>query len=184
MSYQFTSFIGRNQKAIEHIKQDVSTLRTGKASAQMLDSVMVEAYGTLMKLVEVASVQATDPTMLVVTPWDKSLLEAVAKGISSAGLNLNPVVDGDIVRISVPPLTEEKRLEMVKLLGKKVESGKVMLRNIRSEAKQEIEDQKGQDGVSEDDIESDLQELDKQHKVYIEKLDELAAAKEKELMTI
>lgn len=184
MSYDFSQFENQSNKATEHVKQDVSTLRTGRATAQMLDSVTIEAYGSYLKIVEVASIQAPDPTLLVVTPWDKSLLMAVEKGIKSANLNLNPVVDGDIIRIAVPPLTEEKRLEMVKQLQRKIEDGKVMLRNIRTDSKQEIEAQKGQSGVSEDDIENNLEELEKLHKKYLEDLDNLSVSKEKELLTI
>ena len=110
MSYDFSDFTARSQKALDHSTQDIASLRTGRATAQMLDPVMVEAYGTHMRLVEVASVQAPDPSLLVVTPWDKSLLEAVEKGISKADLNLNPVVDGDLIRIAVAALTEENRV--------------------------------------------------------------------------
>lgn len=184
MAYDFSTFESQSNKTIEHIKQDVSTLRTGRATAQMLDSVVVEAYGSYMKIVEVATVQAPDPTLLIVTPWDKSLIEAVDKGIKVANLNLNPIVDGGVIRISVPPLTEEKRQEMVKQLQRKIEDGKVMLRNVRSDAKQEIEEQKGQGGVSEDDIERELEDLEKRHKKYLELLDNLSDAKEKELLKI
>lgn len=184
MSYDFSDFTARNQKALEHSKQDIASLRTGRATAQMLDPVMVEAYGTHMKIMEVASVQAPDPTLLVVTPWDKSLLEAVEKGISKADLNLNPVVDGDLIRIAVPPLTEEKRREMVKTLQKKIEAAKVMLRTIRTDAKQEIENQEGAGGISEDDVARDLEELERRHKQYLDELDKLSQSKEKELMTV
>ena len=121
MSYNFSLFQQKAQKTLEHVKQDINTLRTGRATAQLLDPVMVEAYGTQMKLIEVASVQAQDASLLVVSPWDKSLLEPVAKAIASAGQNLNPVINSDIIRITIAPLTEEKRLEMVKLLQRKVE---------------------------------------------------------------
>lgn len=184
MPYDFSSFEAQSNKTIEHIKQDVSTLRTGRATAQMLDSVSVEAYGSYMKLIEVASVQAPDPTMIIVTPWDKSLLEAVDRGIKAANLNLNPVIDGGIVRIAVPPLTEEKRLEMVKQLQRKIEDGKVMLRNVRSDSKNAIDDQQGQDGVSEDDIDRDLVELEKRHKHFLEILEMMSDAKEKELLKV
>lgn len=184
MAYEFSLFEAQSNKTIEHVRQDISTLRTGRATAQMLDSVSVEAYGSYLKIVEVASVQAPDPTMIVVTPWDKSLLEAVDKGIKAANLNLNPVIDGGIIRISVPPLTEEKRLEMVKQLQRKIEDGKVMLRNVRADSKQEIEDQKGQGGVSEDDIERELEDLEKRHKKYLEILENLSETKEKELLKV
>jgi len=184
MAYSFSDFHAKAKKTIEHVQRDIGTLRTGRASVQMLDSVRVEAYGTLMQLVEVASVQVSDSSMLVVSPWDKSLLSAVEKGIQSAGINLNPVVVGDIVRISIPPLTEETRKEMVKQLYKKIEAGRVMLRSVRTDCKKDIDDQSGEDGISEDDITRDLKTLDEELKVYMEQLDELLAHKEKDLLTV
>ncbi len=184
MPYDFTSFHQSVLKALDHVKADVATLRTGRASAQLLDPVFVEAYGTRMKLVEVASIQATDPTMLVVTPWDKSLVEAVEKAIASADLNLSPSVDGSVIRVPVPALTEDKRKEMVKLLHKKIETGKVLLRTVRADSKSEIDAQKSMGGVSEDDIDRDLEALEKEFKKGSDQLDELADRKEKELMTI
>jgi ribosome recycling factor len=137
-----------------------------------------------MAVNELANISAPDANMVVVAPWDTSMLENIEKGIASSGLNLNPVVDGDIIRITIPALTEERRKEMVKLLHQKVEQGKVMFRNIRTEAKQEIEDLKGDDGVSEDDIHADLEKLDAMIKEYSDKLDKIAQDKEKELMTV
>ncbi len=164
--------------------RDIATLRTGRASTQMLDSVSVEAYGARMRLIEVASVQAPDPTLLVISPWDKSLLSAIEKGITSADLNLSPVVDGDIIRIAIQPLTEDKRKEMVKSLAKKIEAGKVMVRTVRTDAKKVIEDLEGTDDVSEDDIKSHLAELEEITKGFITKLETMEAQKEKELMTV
>ncbi len=119
MSFDFTDYKQRAEKTLEFASAEFASLRTGRASVQALDPVTVEAYGTRMKLQEVANVTAPDPTLLVVKPWDKSLLSAVEKAISSAGLNLQPIVDSDLIRISVPPLTEDKRKEMVKLLHQK-----------------------------------------------------------------
>ncbi|MBP9819236.1 ribosome recycling factor [Candidatus Woesebacteria bacterium] len=184
MPYNFSDFHASAQKALEHVQRDIGSLRTGRASSQMLDNVHVEAYGTTMQLVEVASIQAPDPSLLIVSPWDKSLLSAVEKGIQAAGINLNPVVDGDIVRIAVPSLTEETRKEMVKQLHKKVESGRVMLRSVRAETKKDIDDQEGSEGVSEDDVTAQLKKLDEELKKYMDRLEQLLAAKEKELLTV
>ncbi len=184
MSYNFSSVKERFEKTLDHVSRDIGTLRTGRASTQMLDSVTVEAYGGRMRLIEVASVQAPDPSMLLISPWDKSLLMAVEKGIVSADLNLSPVVDGDIIRIAIQPLTEEKRKEMVKSLAKKIEAGKVMVRTVRTDAKKEIEELEGSNDVSEDDIESYLSQLDEITKSYVTKLESIEALKEKELMTV
>lgn len=182
--FSFTDFQDRSQKIIEHIQQDIASLRTGRANSALLDPVTVEAYGSRMKIQEVGSVSAPDPTMLVVSPWDKSLLEAIAKGIQISGLNLNPVIDSDIIRIVIPPLTAERRQEMVKLLSQKIEAGKVMLRNLRGDVRKEIEATKGQDGVSEDNIKAWEADLDKRVKDLEVKIDELKKKKETELLAI
>jgi ribosome recycling factor len=184
MSFELNSFNTAAQKILDHIQQDISSLRTGRASVQLLDPVTVEAYGSRMKLVELATISAPDASMLVVSPWDKSLLEAIARGITVADLQVNPVVDGTMIRISIPPLTEEKRVEMVKRLHQKIEAGKVMFRNLRTETKKSLEDQEGDAGISEDDIKEDLIEMEQVLKTYLEKLEELSSQKEKELMTV
>lgn len=184
MSYSFASFTQHAEKTLDFIRNDISQLRTGRASAQMLDVVSVEAYGTRMKINEVANVSAPDPGMLIVTPWDKSLLTSVEKAIATSGLNLHPVVDGTIIRIVVPPLTEERRKELVKLLHQKIEAARVMMRNVRGDIRKEIDDQEGQPGISEDMIKADLEMLDKKTKEYMEKIDQMSADKEKELMTV
>jgi ribosome recycling factor len=184
MPYNLAAFFDRSSKLLDHFRLDIATLRTGRANAQMLDPVMVEAYSTRMRLVELASIQVSDPTMIVVTPWDKSLLEVIAKAIASAQLNLNPAVDGSAIRVPVPALTEEKRLEMVKILHKKIESAKVMARSLRTDIKSEIEKQKDSGGVSEDDIDRDLESLEKELKKLIEQIDSIGSTKEKDLLTV
>ncbi len=184
MSFDFSDTKLRLDKSLDFVSRDIASLRTGKATVQLLDPVMVEVYGSRMRITEVASIQAPDATMIVVSPWDKSILANIERAISAAELNLNPVVDGSIIRIKIAPLTEERRKEMVKVLYKKVENGRVMLRNLRTDAKKEVEAQKGSDDVSEDDIKIDLLKLDEILKEYMSKLDTILATKEKDLLTI
>ncbi|MDQ3008726.1 MAG: ribosome recycling factor [bacterium] len=184
MPFSFSEFTAQAQKVSDHTVQDLNTLRTGRASSSLLDPVQVEAYGTRMKIGEVANVTAPDATMILVTPWDKSLLGAIERGISIAGLNLNPVVDGQMIRVVVPALTEERRKEMVKLLHQKLETARVMMRNVRSDIKREIEQQKGLPGVSEDAIAADLETLETAFKKQMASIDDLGQRKEKELMTV
>lgn len=184
MAYDFSSFTQKVDKTIQFIADDIATLRTGRASAQMLDVVNVEAYGTRMKVNEVGNVSVPDASLIMIAPWDKSLLGAIEKAISSAGLNLQPVVDGDIIRIAVPPLTEERRKEMVKLLHNKIQNGHVLLRNLRGDEKKLIDQLKDSGGVSEDDIKIYLSELEKKVKEFTEKIDKMSAEKEKDLMTV
>jgi len=143
--------------------------------------VKAEVYGSQMALKELASISAPDLHQIVISPWDKSLIEAIAKAISSADLNLNGVVDGDIVRINIPSLTGETRQQLIKLVKKKIESAKVMVRQVRAEAKKEIEAQKDDGGVSEDEIHNQLSELQKSVDDCEKKLDEMGKVKEEEL---
>lgn len=184
MPYSLADFDQKIIKATEHVRRELSSLRTGRASADLLDPVMVEAYGSRMKLVELASISVPDATLIKISPWDKSLIGPIEKAIASADLNLNPVVDGDIVRIAIASLTEEKRKEMVKELHKRIENGRALFRDIRGRIKQEIENQKGKDGISEDDIASDLENLENRHKKAVEQLEAMEAAKEKDLLTL
>jgi ribosome recycling factor len=172
------------QKSVDHFNSELSKLRTGKATTQMLDPVRVEAYGTSMSLQEVARVSAPDPTMLMVSAYDANLIGDIEKAIASAGINLQPVVDGQVIRISVPPLTQDRRREMVKLLHQKVEQGRVMIRTIRSDVKRDIEKQEGTEGISEDDVAAQVDQLEDLVKKYLEMIDRQAVEKEKELMTV
>jgi ribosome recycling factor len=181
---QRNDYLDQFIKAINYTEKEVATLRTGRASVQMLDDVMVEAYGSAMKLNEVGSVSTPDPTLIVIAPWDKGLVGAIEKGVIAANLNLNPIVDGDTVKVPVPPLTQERRQEMVKILHQKVESGRVMIRSVRSDVKQMMEDQEGEAGISEDDVKLSLKDLEEVSKEYIGKIDKLAKDKEQELLSI
>lgn len=182
--FSFSDFQQRADKVIEHIQQDISTLRTGRANTALLDPVMVEAYGAKMRVHELATVSAPDPTLLTVAPWDKSVLEAIEKAIAASGLNLNPVNDGQMIRIAIPPLTEERRKEMVKLLAQKIEAGKVMLRNLRGDVRKDIENLEGEEGVSEDNIKTWLADLDKKVKDIETEIETIKKNKEAELLKI
>lgn len=184
MSFDFTNYQHKANKAVTHVQSDVATLRTGKATIQLLDPVSVDVYGTEMKVQELANVSVPDPNLLVIKPWDQTILEDLEKAIASAGLNLNPVVDGDLIRIVIPPLTEDRRKEMVKQLYQKVESGRVMMRSIRTDAKKEIENQEGESNISKDDIHRDLTKLNDLTQEQMDVLEELLARKEQELMTV
>lgn len=174
----------RLKLAVEAVKKDLGTIRTGRAKPSLVEEVKVEAYGSIMQVKELASISAPDTTLIVISPWDKSLIGSIANGIRKAELNLNPIVDGEVVKIAVPALNEERRLELVKMVGQKIESGRVMLRQVRVEIKEEIEAEEGEGGVSEDDIKRWLTEMQRLVDKYGEELTELGKEKEKELMTI
>ena len=184
MSYDLTVFEEKAIKTLEHFESELKKLRTGKAHAQLLDNVRVEAYGATLNIQEVATITVPDANLLVIKPYDKNQLEALEKAISTSDLNISPIVAGDIIRVVIPPLTEERRKDMVKVLGQKLEQGRVMLRNIRSETKREIERQKDLEGISEDDIKNDLDELEKNFKSVVDQLESIGEAKKKDLLTI
>lgn len=171
------------ERALAFVSQDLAGVKTGRAKPSLIEHVSVEAYpGQKLSLVELASITAPDAHLLVVSPWDKSILSAVAKALQVASLGLNPVVDGEVIRISVPPLTSERREELVKLVRQKIESGRQMLRTVRNETKRLIEEMKGDAGVSEDDIERNLEQVQKVLDEFMGKLEELGKAKEQELL--
>lgn len=178
------AYLEKFEKVLTFAQNDYATLRTGRASAQLLDGILVEAYGSKMAINEVASISTPDTQLLIVKPWDKSLLPNLEKSIQLAQLNLNPIIDGDLIRIAVPTLTEERRREMVKVLHQKEEEIKINLRSIRSEVRKDIEKQSGNAGVSEDDIKAEIEELDQLVKDYNAKLEDLTKRKEQELLSI
>ncbi len=182
--FDFKQFHELAKKTLSHIETDLASLRTGGASPQLLDGVKVEAYGTIMKITELAAITVSDPTLLIVSPWDTSVVGAIEKGIQQAGINLNPVVDGKIIRIAVPPLTEESRKNLVKTLQQKVEDGKVMLRTLRTETKKEIEKQEGNPGISEDNIKSDLDKLEEEVKKLMIQVETWQKNKQEQLMKV
>ncbi len=174
----------RLEQAIEVVKKDLVSVRTGRAKPSIVEEVKVEAYGTYMNMREVATITAPDPSLITISPWDKSLVGAVAAAVNKAGLNLNAIVDGEVIKIAIPPLTQERREELVKLVHQKIESGKVMIRQIRTEIKEEIEAQKGESGISEDSIKGWLESMQKSVDGAIAKIEEIGKDKEKELMTL
>jgi len=174
----------RLDQVIESYKKDLSTVRTGRAKPSLVEDVKVEAYGTVMTIKELATISAPDTTLILIAPWDRGLVSAISTGIAKSGLNLQPIVDSDTVKISLPSLTEERRKELVKLVSQKHEAAKVMTRQVRTEVKEEIEALEGESGISEDDVKQWLQEMQKIVEEYMVKLEAITKEKEKELMTL
>ena len=169
---------------LEAIGREFSGVRTGKASPAILDTVQVPAYGSVMPLKQTATVTVPESQLLVVQPWDTSLIDAVAKAIQTADLGLNPSVDGNLIRVAIPSLTEERRREMVKLLHRMAEEGRVAVRHARHKAKSEIEREKKDGELGEDDMRRELDDLQDLTNDHIAKLDELLARKEAEVMEV
>jgi len=181
----FTNGQKKMGEVIELVKEDLAGVHTGRAKPALVEGILVEAYeGTKLEIRELASISAPDSHSLVIKPWDANVLEGTAKAIQDSGLQLSPVVDKDIVRIKIPALTEERRQELVKLIKQKLEAGRAMLRQVRIEMKREIDNQKDEAGVSEDDIHGMYKQLQELMDEYNEKLEKMEKEKESELMTI
>jgi ribosome recycling factor len=168
--------------AIESLKGDLSGLRTGRASTTLLDPVTVEVYGAHMPLNQVATVSAPEPRMLSVQVWDKSNVGPADKAIRSAGLGLNPIVDGQTLRLPIPDLTEERRKELAKLAGKYAESARIAVRNVRRDGMDSLKTDEKKGEISEDERKRLETEVQKLTDATIADLDAAAAAKEKEIL--
>lgn len=180
---QLTDAKSLMDKAIDHTDSELLKIRAGKASPAMLDGLSVDYYGTATPLSQVGSVNTPDPRTLVIQPWEKSLLGPIEKAIQEANLGLNPQNDGIVIRINVPPLTEERRRDLVKKVKAEAEQGKVAIRNIRKDTNEKIRKLKSE-GVSEDEMKTGEGEVQKLTDSYIIKVDQLSDAKEKDIMTV
>lgn len=172
------------EKALDYVKKNVATLRTGRANASMLSNVQVMVYGSLMPLEHVATVSVPEARLITVVPWDKSNMKAVEEALNKADLNINPVNDGQVIRLNIPALTEESRKELVKQLGHKLEDGKVQIRKIREKVREAITNAEKNKEISQDDKFSFLEKTDKLTSDYISQIEEVGKKKESEIMTI
>jgi ribosome recycling factor len=168
-------------KTVEAVKREFATVRTGKATTALLDLVRVEAYGNDMPLTQVASVAAPEPKLLTIQPWDKTLLKAIEKAILASDLGLTPSNDGNIIRIPLPPLTEERRKELVKVIHKLAEEGRVAIRHARTETIAKI---KKVEHVSEDEKKKAEKDIQKVHDEHLKLVDAVVKAKEAEIMEV
>ena len=180
----FGQIRSRMEKAVADFRNELASLRTGRANVHMLDSVAVDAYGSQMPLNQVGTVHAAEAQLITVQPWDPTLLTAIEKAVRSADLGLNPMNDGKLVRVPVPPLTEERRKEMVKHLHRVLEEHRTAVRNIRRDAVDFVKKATKDKKITEDDERRALEEIQKLTDDEIKKMDELAKAKEKEVMSV
>jgi ribosome recycling factor len=174
----------RMDKAVEDFRTNLAAARTGRASVHMLDTVRVPYYGSEMPLNQLSSVHSPDAQLLTVQPFDPSILNEIDKAIRAAGLGLNPQSDGKLIRIPVPPLTEERRKDMVKHLHKILEDHRTAIRNVRRDGNEAIKKALKDKKISEDEEKKALDEVQKLTDAEIKKMEEMSAAKEKELMTV
>jgi ribosome recycling factor len=179
----FDSLKEQMEKAVDHAASEFTKIRAGKAHPTMLDSVKVDYYGQLVPINQVASVNTPDARTIAIQPWEKPMLQAIEKGIIIANLGFNPTNDGTVIRVVLPPLTEERRKEIVKKVKGESENAKVSIRNIRKDINEQVKKLQ-KDGLPEDEAKSAEQQVQKTTDTFIKKIDDLTAAKEAEVMHV
>jgi ribosome recycling factor len=179
-----SKFKARMEKAVTALKEEFASLRTGRASANLLDQVHVEAYGANVPVNQVAAVNVPEPRMITVNVWDRGLVVSVEKAIRNAGLGLNPMVDGQSLRIPIPPLTEERRKEIAKIASKYAEQQRVAIRNVRREANDELKKAEKDSVISQDELKRMEHEVQKLTDEAIKRVDEALKSKEQEIMHV
>jgi ribosome recycling factor len=175
---------GRMAKALEDLRAELAGVRTGRASLSLLDHLRVEYYGNPTPLNQVATLGVPEPNLLTVQPWDPSLLPAIDKAIRTSDLGLNPVSDGKLLRVPIPPLTEERRKELVKHVHKVLENHRTAVRNVRRDANEELKKLLKDKKISEDDERRTLEEIQKLTDEFMEKLDSQGKSKEHEILEL
>lgn len=172
------------KKAIEAINRELSQVRTGKASPKLLEGIKVDYYGVSTPLKQVASINVPDPKQLIVQPWEKNLIGEIVKAIQKADLGLNPIAEAGMIRVPVPPLNEERRRDMVRLVKKLGEDGKIAIRNIRREANERLKQAKNDAQITEDDLEKGHKKIQDFTDKFIGQMEEILKAKELEVMEV
>lgn len=174
----------RMDKAIENLRSGYVKLRTGKATPALLDSITVNYYGSQMPIKQVANISAPEPRLLVIQPWEKSMLGEIEKAILKSDLGFNPTNDGIVCRIPIPQLTEERRRDLVKIAKKEAEEGKIAIRNVRRETNEKLKKAEKNRDISEDIMHTTIEEIQKMTDDCVKKIDEILEVKEKEIMGI
>ena len=171
-------------RSIDAFKKELGKVRTGRASFSLLDGIKVDYYGTPTPLAQVGTLSVPESRLITVTPWDAKMIGPIEKAIQAGGLGLNPSSDGKVVRIPIPPLTEERRKELVKLVKKMAEDARVAIRNIRREAIERIKEKEKKKEISEDAMKRGQERAQKETDAFIKKVDEIVKSKEQEIMEV
>ena len=174
----------RMDKSIESLKHEFASIRTGRASVALLDKIMVDYYGSPTPINQVANISVPEPRMILVAPWDKSMIGAIEKAILQSDLGLNPGNDGTAIRLTIPQLTEERRKEIVKIVHKKAEDATVAVRNIRRDANDVLKKEEKAKTITEDDVKDGLDQIQKLTDKKIKQIDDLKAVKEKDVLEV
>ena len=174
----------RMLKAIEALKQDLAAIRTGRASLALIERITVDYYGAPTPINQVASVSVPEARLLVIQPWDKKMLTDIEKAIQKSDLGINPNNDGQVIRLNVPPMNEERRRDLVKSLHKKLDEHKVAVRNVRRDIQDKLRDREKKKEVSEDELKRSTEKLQKLTDRYIDEMDKVGKTKEQEILEV
>ena len=180
--YKDTS--GKMSRSIEAFRKELGKIRTGRASLSLLEGIKVDYYGTMTPLQQVGTLSVPESRLITITPWDAKMIGPIEKGIQGSGLGLNPSSDGKVVRIPIPPLTEERRKDLVKVVKKMAEDSRVAVRNIRRDAIEKVKDKEKKKQISEDEMKRWNDKIQKETDGFIRKIDEILKAKEQEIMEV
>jgi ribosome recycling factor len=172
------------KKGIDALRRELATVRTGRAAPALVEQLPVEAYGVPTPLIQLAAISAPEPRLLVIQPYDRNSMSQIEKAIMQSDLGLTPSNDGQLIRLPFPPLTEERRKDLIRLVHQRAEEGRVAVRNVRRHAKEELERLEREHTISEDDLSRAEKELQKHTDQHVAEIDELLAGKEKELMEV
>ncbi|RKO66309.1 ribosome recycling factor [Desulfofundulus salinus] len=172
------------KKTVELVKKEFASLRTGRATPALLDKVLVSYYGTPTPINQLATISVPEPRLLVIQPWDKSILPEIERAILKSDLGITPTSDGTVIRLAIPQLTQERRAELVKVIKKKAEEGRVAIRNIRRELNDKVKQQQKNGEISEDELRRAQDEIQKLTDKYIKEIDQLVSIKEQEIMQV
>lgn len=174
----------RMKKAVEALKQDLAAIRTGRASAAFVDRIQVDYYGTPTPINQVATISVPEARLIVIQPWDRKLLTDIEKAIQKSDLGINPNSDGQVIRLNIPPMNEERRRDMVKMLHKKQDEHKVAVRNIRRDVQDKLRDREKKKEVPEDELKRSTERLQKLTDRYIDEMDRVGKSKEQEILEV
>lgn len=174
----------RMQKAVDALKQDLGAIRAGRASATLVDRITVEYYGAPTPLNQVASISVPEARLLVIQPWDRKLLTDIEKAIQKSDLGINPTNDGQVIRLNIPPMSEDRRRDLVKTLHKKLDEHKVAVRNIRRDVQEKLREREKKKEVSEDELKRSTEKLQKLTDRFIEDMDKVGKTKEVEILEV
>lgn len=174
----------RMQKAVEALKQDLAAIRTGRASSALVERIQVDYYGAPTPINQVASISVPEARMIVIQPWDRKMLSDIEKAIQKSDLGINPNNDGQVIRLNIPPMSEERRRDMTKVLHKKLDEHKVAIRNIRRDVQDKLRDREKKKEIPEDELKRSIDKLQKLTDRFIDEMDKVGKSKEQEIMEV